>query len=135
MSGPMSSRIYKVYLVVDPRFGERLTSLPCGKPVWIVDSPVNTPVIRRLWSERPAGSHLTGITSFVGSGSGIPDEDVIGQLDTIDLHHCEYSADPPYAEIEVIGAAPSDDAVQRLEELGFRLGATTEGGFIAVSDE
>jgi hypothetical protein len=121
---------YKVWLVVDPAFGERLTLLPVDQPVWIVDSAVNVPVMHRLRSERRTGGHLTGITSFVGAGSS--NDDVLEQIDSIDLHHGVYSADPPYSEIEVIGAAPSDEVIRRLEELGFRVNGTTAKGFTAV---
>jgi len=30
---------YKLYVIVDPNFGERLATLPEGVPVWIVDTP------------------------------------------------------------------------------------------------
>lgn len=124
----MATRSHKVWLVVDPRFGERLASLPTGQPTWIVDSPVNKPVIQRLRLQRPdRGTHFTGITSFVGVGT--PDDDLVERLDDIDLHH------GAYGEIEVIGAAPSDAAIQRLKELGFRIAAMTNVGFIAVRTE
>ena len=131
----MSDPIYKVYLVVDQDFGERLASLPVDRPVWIIDSPANTPAIQRLRAERPPSTHLTGITSFVGLQSGSPVDDVLEQLDDIDLHHGQHSSDPPCGEIEVVGTGPSNEVVLQLKELGFVLSAATPEGFRAVREQ
>ena len=49
----MAALPYKVYVVVDREFGEKLAELERGVPVWIVDTPTNKPVAQRLWNERP----------------------------------------------------------------------------------
>jgi hypothetical protein len=56
----MTAVAYKVYVVVDRQFGDRLAGLERGVPVWIVDTPTNKPVAQQLWKERPD----TGITTF-----------------------------------------------------------------------
>jgi hypothetical protein len=63
------SEPYKVYVVVDRTFGERLAALPESVPVWIVDTPTNAPVAGRLWKERSQRSHLAGITTFKADSS------------------------------------------------------------------
>ena len=44
---------YKVYVVVDREFGEKLSELEEGVPVWIVDTATNKTVVQRFWNERP----------------------------------------------------------------------------------
>ena len=120
-----------VRVVVDRSFGERLAALPPSQPVWIVDSPLNTPVASRLWQERPTETHLSGITTFKPAASGSAEAELLAQLQTIDLHHGEYSADPPYSALEVFGCAPSGSVSAALREIGFAVHSTTRDGFIA----
>jgi hypothetical protein len=110
---------YKVCVVVDRSFGERLTELPRGVPVWIVDTPSNKPVAQRLWKERPSETHLTGITTFKDMESSSPEELMIEELGSIDLHHGAYSADPPYTVLEILGARLTDNAKHALAAYGF----------------
>jgi hypothetical protein len=121
----------KVYVVVDPTFGEKLALLPPGFPIWIVDSAANKPVAKRLWSERPERSHLDGITTFRVS-SDSPEENLLGGLATIDLHHGSYSADPPYSTIKVIGAAVSEKIKMAMGEYGFEEFRSNGDGFEAI---
>ena len=60
----MGAAPYKVVVVVDREFGEKLFELERSVPVWIVDTPTNKPVVQRFWRERPDEGHLTGITTF-----------------------------------------------------------------------
>ena len=126
---------YRVRVIVDPTFGERLSALSADEPVWIIDSPSNTPVVHRLWRERPAVSHLTGITTFTASSGARPEDELVAHLDTIDLHHGHYSADPPYSVIEVIGCPASERVCSALTELGFTIDSATSEGFIATNHD
>jgi hypothetical protein len=89
----MAAVPYKVYVVVDREFGEKLAELERGVPMWIVDTPTNKPVARRLWNERPDEDHLTGITTFNDGNSLSPEQLLLSHLDTIELHHGSQSAD------------------------------------------
>ncbi len=120
---------YCVHVVVDPVFGQRLVDLPAGEPVWIVASPINEPVVRQLWRQRPTESHLDGITMFQPHGS--PEGAFLGELGSIDLHHGEYSARPPYSVLEVVGCPPSEEVRSALAELGFIITTTSPEGFSA----
>src|SRR5579862_2203251 len=115
----MNEQPYNVYVVVDRAFGERLTSLPIGAPVWIVDAPTNTDVAHRLWQERPTENHLTGITTFNISLDDSPEENLISELDMIDLHHGIYSADPPNKRIHVFGTPLSENIKVAFADYGF----------------
>jgi hypothetical protein len=123
---------HRVRVIVDPTFGERLAALPVDEAVWIIDTPENTPVAHRLWKERPAANHLTGITTFRPGPSLSAEEELISQLATIDLHHGHYSADPPYSVLEVLGCPSSDPVRVALQEFGLAVQSTTSDGFIAV---
>ena len=122
---------YLVRIVVDLSFGERLASLPEGEPVWIIESASNTPVAHRLRTERPK-DYLDGITTFTpGSGSSAEGE-LIRILETVDEHHGEYSADPPYSLLDVIGCSPSEHVRSALAELEFAVTEQTSDGFRAA---
>jgi len=127
----MMASPYKVYVVVDRQFGERLNELERGAPVWIVDSPYNMPVVKRLWQSRPHESHLSGITSFADSESSSPEELFLEELDMIDLHHGAHSAAPPYAVLQVIGVPPTARIKEELAKYGFREFQDNVVGFVA----
>jgi hypothetical protein len=122
---------YKVYVVVDRQFGERLTELERGIPVWIVDTPANKSVAQRLWSECPGGSHLTGITTFVDLKTSSPEDMFLGMVDTIDLHHGSYSTVSPYTVVEVLGTSLTARVEQELSLYGFDEFRANPEGFSA----
>ncbi len=126
---------YKVCVVVDRNFGGRLAELPRGVPVWIVDTPSNRPVAQHLWKEGPDESHLTGITTFDDMESSTPEELLIAELDSIDLHHGAYSADPPYAVLEVLGTRLTDSVKHSLAACGFEEFRENSTGFTAIRCE
>ena len=124
------AQAYKVYVVTDREFGERLTTLEQGLPVWVVDTPANKPVAQRLWRELPAGNHLVGITTVNDVPSASPSELFLAELDTIDLHQGASSADPPYTVIEVIGRQLT--AKEALSTCGVDSFRERSDGFIAT---
>ena len=122
---------YKVYVVVDREFGELLAAIEPGAPVWIVDTPTNKAVAKRLWTERPQENHSTGITTFDTDESSSPEDVLLDELDTIDLRHGAYSADPPYTVLEVIGAPLSATIETAMSAYGFNEFETNSTGFTA----
>lgn len=125
---------YKVYIVVDREFGDKLAEIE-GAPVWIVDTPINKTVVRRLWSEQPQKNHLTGITTFDDFESSSLEDILLGQFDAIDLHHGVYSANPPYAVIEVVGTPLTARVKNELSEYGFKEFCAGPAGFTAKRTE
>jgi hypothetical protein len=123
---------YRVFVVVDREYGERLSELGRTGPVWIVDTPSNRAAAQKLWAAHPEGSHLDGITTFKTSDNSSPEEILINELNTIDLHHGPYSADPPYTVLEVIGAAISERVKTELSHFGFDEFQATLQGFRAA---
>ena len=119
-----------VYVVVDGQYGNRLTELPQGQPVWIVDTPANRAVAEKLWAEFPDRTYLNGVTLFSATAA-CAEERVINELETVDLHHGSYSADPAYAGIEIVGAEPTARLTAELSLYGLTDIAVTDSGFRA----
>ncbi len=126
----MTGQTHTVHIVVDSSFGERLAELPAGQPIWVVDSFRNRPVILRLRKTRSADSHLTGITAF-DPGGATAEEILLAQLDMIDLHHGELSADAPWGVAVVYGAKLTADLSAAFMSIGFQELTPTVDGFIA----
>jgi hypothetical protein len=123
---------YKVYVVVDRDFGERLNTLETGVPVWMVDTPTNKTAAQRRWQELPEPNHLTGVTTFSDIDSASSIELLLAEIDTIDLHHGTYSADPPYTILEVIGSRLTGEIKEALAVYGFDEFKESETGFCAT---
>ena len=120
-----------VCVIVDRDYGERLASVPAGVAVWIVDSSANSPVAQRLWQARLAG-HVHDITTFQAASGSAPETDLIDALDTVDLHHGRFSANPPYSRLRVIGCRPTEAVCAAIAQLGFRVVGSSEQGFDAI---
>jgi hypothetical protein len=84
-----------------------------------VDTVVNRVVIERLWEERCEEDHLTGITAFKNRDAMSPEELLLRELDGIDLHHGQYSANPPYMIIEIFRVSLSEPIKTALSAYGF----------------
>lgn len=122
---------YKVYVIVDRQFGEKLALLPSDNPVWIVDTPINKMVVQRLWGENQTKEHLVGITTFIDSTAASPEDLFLNELDVVDLHHGQYSADPPYTVLEGIGTPLTEKIKSALSDLGFNEFTFLPAGFSA----
>lgn len=131
----MSTEFYKVALVVDRTFGERLLGLAHRFHVWIVDSPINTPVIQQVWnterSEDNAGFSGPGVTSFKAGDEELPHDMCVRIVEDIDEHHGEFSQVPPWSEIAVYGTTLSDELRDVFSEFGAtEILPVLSGGFI-----
>jgi hypothetical protein len=124
-------RGHTVRVVLDADFGERLAELPRSDPVWIMDTPTNTPVAQRLWKQPHPDSRHAGITIFKGYGP-TEQEIFLNELGTIDLHHGGHSVSPPYSTLEVIGCTASEDIRAALDEIGFEVESPSQSGFTAI---
>lgn len=72
---------YRVFVVPDRDYGQRLPDLAQTGPVWIVDTPANQSVAQQIWAAHPNRSHLQGVTTFKAP-EGTSSEDVlINELD------------------------------------------------------
>jgi len=123
---------YRVLVVVDREYGQRPTALTQEGPVWVVDTPANRAVAQQIWDAEPNRSHLQGITIFKFPKDGSPEDILVNELDTIDLHHGPFSANPPYTELDVIGTAITPRLRTELGQFGLDDFQETPHGFRAV---
>ena len=72
-----------------------------------MDTSVNRNVAQQIWAADPKQSHLEGVTTFKFHQGSSPEDILINELDTIDLHNGTYSSSPPYTVIQVIGVGIS----------------------------
>ncbi|HLJ85720.1 MAG TPA: hypothetical protein VKZ53_02800 [Candidatus Angelobacter sp.] len=121
--------LYREFVVVDRQYGEHLTELAQTGPVWIVDSPANRAAAQQLWAANPNRGHLDCITMFELGKNSSSEDILINELNTIDLHHGAYSANPPYAVLEAIGAVISTRLKAELSQFGFDESQETSEGF------
>lgn len=126
----MTSSRYRVALVVDPEFGERIVTLSRRLHVWVVASPTNLRFVERCVLDD--GQHEQGVTTFTVRAGASPTEIAIGQLWSIDLHHGEYSHSPPLNEIEIYGAQPTPELLAALEEFDLNSIVLAADHFIAT---
>lgn len=123
---------YRVFIVVDRDYGQRLVELAQAGPAWIVDTPANRTVAQQIWAGEPNRGHLEGVTTFKFRDGSSSEDIVVNELDTINLHHGTYSANPPYTIIEVIGTELCDKIKGGLTEIGFDQFEPTPRGFRAI---
>ena len=123
---------YSVSVVLDREFGPRLGEILDTGPVWAVDSPANRDSAQKLRSEFPDRDHLDGITIFKTVADSPPEQSLIDEIETIDMHHGVYSADPAYTVLRVIGCELQPEIQKTLEELGFDSFSHTDNGFEAT---
>lgn len=128
----VSREPYRVVVIVDRVFGERLARIAHGIPVWIMESAANTAAVKKWRQENPQPSHTTGITVFTSPRSQSAERSLLDQIDAVDLHHGIHSADPPYSELEVFGVHMTEAIRSKLELVGFTDVRNTEVGFVAA---
>jgi len=114
----MKKKSYRVHVIVDSHHGDRIREIPIGEPAWVVDSTDNQPVMQAIWRERKEINHLEGITSFKVDANATPEDWLVSELATIDLHHGEFSHNPPYSVLKVLGVSPSDRIKKALTGIG-----------------
>lgn len=127
--------MYRIALVVDDFFGARLLDLARERYVWVVDSTCNAPWIQRSWAASPADVEdplLLGISSFSRYLNENDDDLIVRLLEMIDEHHGEFAHDPPWSEIEVLGARQSERIAEAAQLFGVDRIEETETGFRMV---
>jgi len=123
---------YSVSVVLDREFGSRALELLEAGSVWAVDSPTNRASAQKVWAEFPERNHLDGVTVFKAVAELDPAQMLIDEMQTIDLHHGVYSADPPYTVIRVIGCELRPEVREALAQFGFDSFNRTSEGFQAT---
>ena len=121
-------------MIVDPSFGGRIREIPAGEPIWIVDTACNRLAYEAVRKERTQENHLVGLTSFKVDPAAHPEDWLISELETIDLHHGELSHDTPWSLINVLGVKWTERIGEELARYGFSNHQETLEGFLATKE-
>jgi hypothetical protein len=122
-----------VALVVDRQFGSRMLALGTHMRVVALDSPANRDVVDRI-NQKPRPPEMQGGVTLVEADPGATRaEACLEMLYGLESEQGTYAANPPYAQIEVIGVDGDDADVVRgeLRRLGFATFQPTSAGFRA----
>jgi len=119
---------YRIALVFDKFYGEKLFDLAENLYVWIIGSETNRKYVKDYWDTHPANESIdpaTGGRCFrLNLDKGVTMmEDVSTPFDSELLddlwdHHGMYAHDPPLSEILVIGLPFTDDVKRTIDDYG-----------------
>lgn len=115
-----------VAVVVDPDFGDRLSSLADQMPVWIAHTPPNRTVAESLLKR--ADSNITTFR-VVGDDAAEWCGSILPQ---VLLHHGEYSQTHTIDSIEVFGTRAVPSLRDAFSKHGFKISSKRPDGFRAV---
>lgn len=129
--------VVDVIVVLDPAFGDRIEEIAARGPVWVVESSINTPVIRDMWRTQPHVDHreVGAITSCPVSDTEARVDNLLHVLADVEIHHG--SADGAELvfvdgfKLEIVGVDLSREVLDGLREYGFHVFADTPDGFTA----
>jgi len=123
---------YSVAMVLDTEFADRLLALASRMPVWIVDTPANRSAAQRFWDSNQSRTDLDGVTTFKVDPAQTPETWLSNVLGDVDLHHGQYSHNPPYSAVEVFGATLTPEVREAFAEFGLIDFVQRPGGFVAA---
>lgn len=103
---------YRVAIVVDRNFGNQVKALSRRLNVWICKTPANQLAVETIWRAQPEYNLESGVTVFNCTEQETPEEMVANILDNVDLHHGQFSHDPAWSIIEVIGCLATEKIKQ-----------------------
>ena len=120
---------YGVAIVVDPDYGQGLSTLAARLHVWICATPANERAADSYRRDHPDYSLETGVTTFKVSEGESPEDSFLRILGDVDLHHGEYSHEPAWDSLEVYGVLPTPPIRAALAEYEVTDIAPFLGGF------
>jgi len=117
---------YRIAIVFDPLFGEKILEIAKKMYVWVIYSPTNIKYAKQIWSNPDNSIEV----SIMGNEEIQPvfDND---WLDTIWSHHYDQCFDPLISEILVIGVKLSQSVRSVLDDYEFDIIEETEEYFVA----
>jgi hypothetical protein len=118
-----------VSIVLDPDFGDRVAQVAAIGPVWVTDSVANRAAVEEYWARKTPNAHQ--VTCWSEPRTGTTEEEWLGILDNIEVHHGEPWAGPGIAALEVYGVAPDEVARAALQEYGYEVTRSRSDGFTA----
>ncbi|MBK8252947.1 MAG: hypothetical protein IPK82_09785 [Polyangiaceae bacterium] len=123
--------MYRITLVVDEHYGEKVLTLARGTYVWLVESIENDLWAKRYWDRTTANEDplLHGVTTFRRLEGESIDALIVRLIELIDEHHGEVAHEPEWSEIDVIGAPASPGVIEAAGNYGVDRCEEFAGGF------
>jgi hypothetical protein len=121
---------YAVAIVVGRDAGAYLATLAARLHVWVCGTEANRRVAQARFASRPGSSLESGMTTFLVGDTDSAEEMVLGILYMVDLHHGEYSHNPPWDTVEVYGAPATPAVRAAFAEYDVMEFATAANGFV-----
>jgi hypothetical protein len=120
-----------VVLVIDPAFGDPLREIAARHDTWVVPSESNKAVVEEMWAAKAAGDAIPSLTLWSVPMPAITEDQWLAMLDEIELHHGDYSSDPPMDTLSVYGTAVTPAITAALREYEYTSVKATKFGFLA----
>lgn len=120
-----------VVLVVDPALGDGLWDIAARHDAWVVPSEINRAAIEEIWAARKEANEGPSLTIWSAPPPTVTERDWLAILDTIELHHGEYSSEPPLDTLSVYDATVTPPITAALREYGYEIVKATKVGFVA----
>src|ERR1051326_3916964 len=127
----MREKRVTITVVLDPNFGDRVFEAAVSGPVWVTPSAANRLSVEQYWRKHANGAGVS-VTYWSEPRTGATEEEWLGILDDLELHHSEDCAGPGIATIHVIGASLSAAAAAALREFGYHVGDSQPDSFWAT---
>ncbi len=124
-------------VVVDPDYGERLSSVAQTAPCWVVSTPGNNEACEHFREGSAVTDHREkgALTSYAVNDPEDRLANLLDVLPTLEEHHGEMGDNdfvfPEGFILEVIGLSPTGDVTNALREVGFASFFAARGGFRA----
>jgi len=125
----VSADEYVVVIVLDPAFGDRILEVGRNNDVWMTPSEVNRDAANRLRKLVENESNAPFVSMWSTPRTGATEDEWLGILQDIEMHHGEYAHDPLVTRLRIIGATPEPHSVAALREYGFTEIKSEAGGF------
>jgi hypothetical protein len=121
-----------VSIVLDAAMGERLREIAGRHPIWVVGSEINRAAVEELRGRKQPGE--LDVTTWSSEFELVTEQDWLGILGTLDMHHGVVASDPPMNKLSVYGAVVTPSVIAALREYGFEAVLPTASGLIALKE-
>ena len=126
----MKQKPYKVAMVIDREFGNKLVALSRRIHVWVCNSSANLKAVNKINKDIKEFSLESGVTNFKVSKDDSAEDMFMNFIDTVDLHHGKFSHSPSWSVLEVYGLRLSPTIEAKLQEFGQGKFEQMTNGFI-----
>jgi hypothetical protein len=97
---------------------------------WVPDTAIYYDKIQQIKRKNPEYSSERGVTIYHYEPGETPEDTLLSLLVTVDMHHGDFSHDPPWSFMEVYGVKPTPAIKEAFAEYGATIFRDTGDGFI-----